>query len=554
MENKMRTQFLSLALVVVLLCPFASAQSRLPNTDNLAVYTDIPGGPVSGIWMRAGSPYHINGEITIPNDSTLTIGPGVEVVFMGHHKFNVQGRLLAVGTKEDSIRFRAADTQTGWHGIRFDGTAPTNDTSKIVYSVLRNGKANTGSGFDRCGGAIMIREFDKVLVSGCLLDSNVQSGGEMTPVPTAGPAIYVYEASPIIANSTFSHNAGSKGSAIACVYSPKAIISNNTLFKNTGGWVAPIVTYEIGSPVISGNLIFDNYAGIAGGGISVEQGASPRIENNIVIHNRAPIAGGILCWTNTKAVLLNNTIAFNIASNRGGGIACDVNSDPILINNILYGNSAAYGKQVYIIDRQSDPHFLHCNVAGGKDGFEGPPEGANYTGVYENNIDADPLFIDAASDDYRLLDSSPCIGAGIDSVEVAGVWYYAPPYCKGGNPRPSPDTTMPDIGAYENLLSSPVVGVRQGWLIAPKEFALYQNYPNPFNPSTTIKYELPKSSEVKLSVFDMLGREVSVLVNERREAGVHEVKFEGANYASGVYVYRLQAGELVQSRKLMILR
>ena len=88
----------------------------------------------------------------------------------------------------------------------------------------------------------------------------------------------------------------------------------------------------------------------------------------------------------------------------------------------------------------------------------------------------------------------------------------------------------------------------------PKEFALSQNYPNPFNPSTTIKYELPQSSVVRLSVYDMLGREVSVLVNERRDAGVHEVKCDGSNLASGVYFYRLQAGDFVQSRKLTILK
>jgi M6 family metalloprotease-like protein len=88
----------------------------------------------------------------------------------------------------------------------------------------------------------------------------------------------------------------------------------------------------------------------------------------------------------------------------------------------------------------------------------------------------------------------------------------------------------------------------------PKQFGLDQNYPNPFNPSTSIKYELPKSTELKLSVFDLLGREVSVLVNERRDAGVHEVKFDASNLASGVYFYRLQAGDFVQTRKLLLLR
>jgi hypothetical protein len=88
----------------------------------------------------------------------------------------------------------------------------------------------------------------------------------------------------------------------------------------------------------------------------------------------------------------------------------------------------------------------------------------------------------------------------------------------------------------------------------PGEYLLSQNYPNPFNPSTTITYELPKASQVSLTVYDILGRQVSALVNGKRDAGVHEVKFDAAGLSSGVYFYRLQAGDFVQSRKLMILR
>jgi len=88
----------------------------------------------------------------------------------------------------------------------------------------------------------------------------------------------------------------------------------------------------------------------------------------------------------------------------------------------------------------------------------------------------------------------------------------------------------------------------------PRAFVLEQNYPNPFNPSTTIKFELPKASLVSLSVYDILGREVSVLVNERRDAGVYEVKFDGSALASGVYFYRLQAGDYVASRKMLIVK
>ena len=80
------------------------------------------------------------------------------------------------------------------------------------------------------------------------------------------------------------------------------------------------------------------------------------------------------------------------------------------------------------------------------------------------------------------------------------------------------------------------------------------NYPNPFNPSTTIRYELPKSSEVRLGVYDMLGREVAVLVNAMLDAGVHEATFDGSGLAGGAYVYRLRAGAFVQSKTLMILK
>lgn len=85
-------------------------------------------------------------------------------------------------------------------------------------------------------------------------------------------------------------------------------------------------------------------------------------------------------------------------------------------------------------------------------------------------------------------------------------------------------------------------------------FALSQNYPNPFNPTTTIRVELPRASQVNLSVCDVLGREVCVLINERRDAGVYEVRFDGSNLASGVYFYRLTAGDNAASKKMIVVR
>jgi hypothetical protein len=88
----------------------------------------------------------------------------------------------------------------------------------------------------------------------------------------------------------------------------------------------------------------------------------------------------------------------------------------------------------------------------------------------------------------------------------------------------------------------------------PTTFELLQNYPNPFNPETKIKFQIPTFSEVTLKVFDLLGREVATLVNERLQPGSYETTFDGKDLSSGVYLYRLSAGSFVEAKKFLLLR
>ncbi|MCX6641400.1 MAG: T9SS type A sorting domain-containing protein [bacterium] len=88
----------------------------------------------------------------------------------------------------------------------------------------------------------------------------------------------------------------------------------------------------------------------------------------------------------------------------------------------------------------------------------------------------------------------------------------------------------------------------------PVGFKLFDPYPNPFNPTTTISYQLPAKSQVKLEVFDVSGRLVTTLINGWREAGTHEVTFDGSGLAAGVYVYHLRAGEYTGVQKLILLK
>ena len=86
------------------------------------------------------------------------------------------------------------------------------------------------------------------------------------------------------------------------------------------------------------------------------------------------------------------------------------------------------------------------------------------------------------------------------------------------------------------------------------EFRLWQNYPNPFNPRTVVSIQLPVVSDVKLAVYDVLGREVAVLINERKAPGRYEVTFDGSGLPSGVYFYRLVAGSHTDAKRMILLK
>ncbi len=87
-----------------------------------------------------------------------------------------------------------------------------------------------------------------------------------------------------------------------------------------------------------------------------------------------------------------------------------------------------------------------------------------------------------------------------------------------------------------------------------KDFTLNQNYPNPFNSTTIISYTIPKAGHVSLKIFDVLGREVETLVNENQNVGRYEVNFDGSRLASGVYFYRLVAGNRFITKKMLLIK
>jgi hypothetical protein len=90
--------------------------------------------------------------------------------------------------------------------------------------------------------------------------------------------------------------------------------------------------------------------------------------------------------------------------------------------------------------------------------------------------------------------------------------------------------------------------------IVPASYSLAQNFPNPFNPATEIQFTVPKAGLTTLRVFDILGREVATLVNENMNPGTFKVRLDGANLASGTYIYTLTSGEARITKKMMLLK
>ena len=123
----------------------------------------------------------------------------------------------------------------------------------------------------------------------------------------------------------------------------------------------------------------------------------------------------------------------------------------------------------------------------------------------------------------------------------------------GSNYLASESWAVRDNGGITYIYMSPA-GINQISNEIPGQFSLNQNYPNPFNPNTVISYQIAASNFAKIKVYDILGNEITTLVNEKQNSGSYSVEFNGANYPSGIYYYKLEAGDFSEVRKMILLK
>ncbi len=446
------------------------------------------------------------------------------------------------------------NTVTGYAGIGYGGGVGVFLSQfRLIGNVFDH---DSSRGLREAGGGGVIinqttgnQQVD--VIRGNVFKTNAVVGDSLS---ISGGLVLLYTGATVIDNNFFEENTVTSLHSIAygggvavwenSAATPEKQITGNTLRRNhvfsPNGYARGGALVNVRSTAkIGGNQLQDNSidAGISsvGGGIYANAWGG-LMENNIVTGNRGQYGGGFGHFgvppSGVTQAIVNNTVCSNLAE-FGGGLYGGDNTTSILLNNILWDDSSSNG-EIYSTGT-IEAHY--SNIEGGWSGGTG-------------NINENPMFADTL---YRLANASPCIGAGRDSVQIAGTWYRSPTRDFSGNPRPMPSGSPHDMGAWENLRGTPT-SVEDGRADLPSVFELAQNYPNPFNPVTIINYQLPIVNWVTLKVYDVLGREVATLVNEVKQPGTYTVQFDAAGLASTVYFYRLQAGSFAETKKLLVLR
>jgi len=167
--------------------------------------------------------------------------------------------------------------------------------------------------------------------------------------------------------------------------------------------------------------------------------------------------------------------------------------------------------------------------------------GSTFADLVVSNAGVDPLFISA----YLSLSGN------VNTIEDPQLNGISRQRDAGLDPRP-----LAGGPAYQDLADYTVLGVRENIYsnLVPDIYELTQNYPNPFNPSTSIRFSLPKASDVRIAIYNILGQEVAVLADGFRSAGTYEVNWNASSLASGVYIYTLQTGSTNISKKMTLLK
>jgi hypothetical protein len=528
---------------------------RLVTNQAIADHITVTGN-VSGVWDV--DTVLVTGEIVVPTGQSLSIEPGVKVLFAANVQFQVQtGSLItAIGNLQDSILFEVASPNGHWKGILLNNAS---DSSCFAYCRFRHGSANYGGAiysvstsatiencwFDSChavyrGGAIYSTMGADCKILHCKFKRNsAQYGG----------AICADLSDLLIAYNLVIDNIADFDAGIRCQRNADAVICNNVIINNNSGGISAADTSEIfaynniivhnkgdqgggvylrwSNAQIINNCITGNEAQNAGSGGGIfSYHCSPLIKGNIIKFNNAvgPFngGGGIFLWSNGSPIVENNFLLWNHTAYCGGGVYCTEFTTPIVRNNIFARNTAGFGGGFYsygcssIIYKNSFVSNI-SNESGGSLRIHGnaPNETTLENSILWNNSDPEIYItspvcsLNASYCDIQsgwpglsMIDSDPLF---VDPHHDDYRLLWGSPCIDAGHPDSlDPDGTRSDMGAFNYEQRFPI-----SVLLTPHEFPyliqteggsmdytlrLSNHDPSPYNALVWCDVTLPDSS------------------------------------------------------------
>ncbi|MDA3813104.1 MAG: T9SS type A sorting domain-containing protein [Candidatus Cloacimonetes bacterium] len=570
--------------------------------------TVIPAGDVSGVWDLAGSPYYVDGEITIQSETELEIEAGVDVIFNDLYKFFIMGRLVANGTVNDSIKFTPLNVATGWHGLHFiDGNLSSLLANEISYCQFKQGYG-LGTEDEKNGGAIFCLNTSNLTIENSLFYQNYSEWD--------GGAIYLGNGSDVeINNCMFLQNdCGFYGGGII-TYGSDPILNGCTFKENTASiFAAGFSFWTSSNPELYNCIFIDNYAGACAGIYGVN--SNLKMANILLLNNETQYGSGAACGlTSCITEVTNITAADNVSPLSGG--AFWVNDGTLILNTSILWNNMP--ENIFVVSGS-----VNASNSCISDGFTG-------TAIISDN----PQFVDYANLDLHLTGTSPCIDTGDETL----VTFPLPAFDLDGNDRiidgDQNGTATIDMGVYEFVpavntgfiagtvtdsdgnflenaeITAGIYSVQtdingeyemevevgdytvscylEGYEIPddvqvtviasetsvadfileeevnaenqllPFELTLLGNYPNPFNPSTTISFSLPQNTNTSISIFNLKGQFVKELSNDFLTAGTHQFTWNGKDEkgkkaTSGLYFYEIKTDSEIKTGKMLMLK
>ncbi|MBN2891755.1 MAG: T9SS type A sorting domain-containing protein [Bacteroidales bacterium] len=466
--RKIFTFFIALAMI-----------NFVANAQNTTVSDSIHS---NATW--SGDTVFVDADIVIDDDIILTIDPGVVVVFNDYYKIKVDGTILANGLEGDTIQFTVTDTtgfwndynHVGWDGIEFDnssGDMDDNNPSSFDYCKFTFAKENDD------GGVFYIEYIKEIYITNSMFMYNY-SGDR------GGVISMQYGSEGLIDNCIFKYNYGEDDGGCIDVseydnqYEWNEVIISNCIFDSnySGDNGGVINTAAYANTQIINNIMTNNYCEDAGGAIQQGGYGTVLIMNNFIAYNYAESHGGAIQTAGySKSIIMGNVILGNYTEYHGGGIKITYETSSDIINNTIVGNEAEYGGGGIHSGEYEGHVKIYNNIIGGnvdsttnggnmflalddksydiqyndiEYGFDGilmySGDFYNY-GIYDNNIDEDPLFVDLMSGDFSVECGSLVIDAG---TMVMGM----PMYDIVGNPRINGMSV--DMGAVETVTNAMV--------------------------------------------------------------------------------------------------